>query len=69
MGLLVDLAEFTCFYQFLHHGVIKMFGKWQIKTKQFYDHNMQELVNSAKSTNNPMSSFGLIKKKNGGVSY
>ena len=25
MGLFVDLAEFTCFYQFLHDVIIKMF--------------------------------------------
>ena len=60
MGLFVDLAEFTCFYQFLHVVIIKLF--WS--AEQFYDHIMQELVkigNSAKSTNNPKSSFGLIE--------
>ena len=33
--------------------------------KQFYEHIMQKLVkqvNSQKSTNNPMSSFGLIEE-------
>ena len=47
--LFVDLAEFTCFYQFLHdvsnHEIVL-----QIKTKHFYDHIMQELVKSGKSS-------------------
>ena len=33
MGLFVDLAEFTCFYQFLHDVIIKLFY-----FDQFYDH-------------------------------
>ena len=36
----------------------------QIKTKQFYDHIMQKLikqVKTQKSTNYPMSGFGLIE--------
>ena len=35
IGLFVDLAEFPCFYQFLHevpHKIVE-----QIKTKQFYE--------------------------------
>ena len=46
MGLFVDLAEFTCFYQFLHDVIIKIVP--QIKTKQSYDHKMQELVKTGK---------------------
>ena len=42
IGLFVDLAEFPCFYQFLHEVAHKIVQ--QIKTKQFYDHIMQELV-------------------------
>ena len=49
MGLIVDLAEFTCFYQFLHDVIIKLSRRSQIKTKQFYDHNMQELVKTGKN--------------------
>jgi hypothetical protein len=58
--LFVDLAEFACFYQLLHYVIIKIV--LQIKTKQFYDHIMQKQGNSAKSTNNPMSSFGLSEE-------
>jgi len=60
--LFVDLAEFPCFVPDLalcDHKIVL-----QIKTKQFYDHIMQELVkrgNSAGSTNNTVSSFGLIE--------
>ena len=60
IGLFVDLAEFPCFYQFMHDVIIKFF----CRSKQSNDHIMQELVkqvNSGKSTNNPTSSFGLIE--------
>ena len=60
MVLFVDLAKFTCFYQFLQIVIIKLF--WP--AEQFYDHIMQELVKKgtfSKSTNNPLSSFGLIE--------
>ena len=43
MGLFVDLAEFNCFYQFLHDVIIKLFRR----SKQFYDHNMKELVRTS----------------------
>ena len=43
MGLFVDLAEFTCVYQLCDPEIVS-----QIKTKQFYDHNMQELVKTGK---------------------
>ena len=46
IGLFVDLAEFTCFYQFLHDVNEKIVR--QIKTKQFNDHIMQELVKTGK---------------------
>ena len=45
IGLFVDLAEITCFYQFLHDVIIELFHR---QTKQFYDHNMQELVKTGK---------------------
>ena len=51
MGLFVDLTVFTCFYQYLLDVIIK----------QSYDRNVQELVKTVKSTNNPMSSFDLIE--------
>ena len=35
IGLFVDLAEFPCFYQFLHEVAHKIVQ--QIKTKQFYE--------------------------------
>ena len=41
IGLFVDLAEFPCFYQFLHEVAHKIVQ--QIKAKQFYDQVMQEL--------------------------
>ena len=58
MGLFVDLAEFTCFYHFLHDVIIKLFSR----SKQFYDHIMQELVQNREIQLNQqtMSSFGLI---------
>ena len=34
----------------------------QIKTKQFYDHIVQKLAKTQKSTNNPMSNFGLVEE-------
>ena len=36
-----------------------------MKTRQFYDHIMQKVGNSGKSTNNPMSSFGLVEEDMG----
>ena len=42
--LFVDLAEFPCFYQFLHDVIMKLF----CRTKQFYVHVMQELVKTGK---------------------
>ena len=46
MGLFVNLAEFTCFYQFLHDVIIELFLFWT--AEQFYDHFMQELVKTGK---------------------
>ena len=45
VGLFVDLAEFTCFYQFLHDVIIELFF---LSAEQFYDHIMQELVKTGK---------------------
>jgi hypothetical protein len=42
--LVVDSAEFTCFYQFLHVVIVKLFRS----VEQFYDHIMQELVKTGK---------------------
>ena len=39
MGLFVNLAEFTYYYQLLHVVIIKLWS-----TEQFYDHIMQELI-------------------------
>ena len=44
MRLFVDLAEFTCFYQFLHELLIKLF--WS--AEQFNEKLMQELVKTGK---------------------
>ena len=62
MGLFVDLAEFTCFYHFLHVVIKKLFcfDLWNnfmiTSCKNWYKQG-----NSAKLTNIPMSSFGLIE--------
>ena len=40
-GLFVDLCVFTCFYQFLHDVIIKLFC---------FDHIMQKLVKTGKNT-------------------
>ena len=60
IGLFVDLAEFTCFYQFLHDVIIKLFC---------FDLQNNFMITSCKnsgefreSTSNPMSSFDLIKE-------
>ena len=61
---------FLCFYLFLpvfawcDHNIVL-----QIKTKQFSDHIMQKLVKTQNSTNNPISSFGLIETKIGAALY
>ena len=44
MGLFVDLAEYTCFYQFLNDMIIELF----CRSKQTIDHIMQELVKTGK---------------------
>ena len=56
--LSVDFCVFTCFYQFLHDVIIKLF--WS--AEQYHDHIMQTLVKTKKSTNNLMSIFGLIEE-------
>ena len=48
IGLFVDFCVFTCFYQFLHDVLIKLFCR--SKKKQFHEHIMQELVKTGKST-------------------
>ena len=48
MELFVDLAEFTCFYQFLHDVLKELFSR--LKKKQFYEHIMQKLVETGKYT-------------------
>ena len=58
--LFVDFCVFTCFYQFLHDVIIKLF----CRSKQFYDQIMQKLVKTGKNTektNNPISSSGSIE--------
>ena len=37
MGLFVDLAEFTCFYQFLHDVIIKLFCFDLQNRRNFYN--------------------------------
>ena len=61
--LFVDLAEFPYSYQFLHDVIIKLFcfdlqNNFMITTCK----NWQKQGNSAKSTNNPVSSFGLTEQ-------
>ena len=54
--LFVDLAEFTCFYQFLHDVILELFCfDLQNSFYQFLhdviiktDHNLQELVKTGK---------------------
>ena len=48
IGLFVDFCVFTCFYQFLHEVIIKLFLFWS--AEQFCDHLMQKLVKAGKNT-------------------
>ena len=60
--LLIQL-NFPAFMQFLHELIIKLF--YRSKQNNFIItscKNWQKQGNSVKSTNNPMSSFGLIEK-------
>ena len=41
MRLFVDFCVFTCFYQFLHDMLIKLFV---LSAEQFYEHIMQKPV-------------------------
>jgi hypothetical protein len=63
MGLFVDLAEFPWISQFLHDVMIKLFcfdlqNNFMITSCK----NLGIQGNSAKSTNNLMSSFGLSEE-------
>ena len=61
MGLFVDLAKFTSFYQ-LHAVIIKLFCFEQQNNFMITScKNWKKQVDSAKPTSNPMSSFGLIE--------
>ena len=55
IGLFVEFCVFPCFYQFLHDVIIK------------FCFDLQK-GNTQKSTNNPMSSFGL-KEQNVELSH
>ena len=61
--MFVDLAEFPCFYAVLAWPDHKIFSADQSKTIFWSGHARaaQKQGNSAKSTNNPMLSFGLIE--------
>ena len=63
MGLFVDLAEFTCFCLFLHDVIIELFHRSKQNNFRFWSGKFSQLqVKTQKSTNNPISSFGLIEK-------
>ena len=63
IGLFVDLAEFPCFYKFLHDVIIKLFCfDLQNNFLIISCKNLEIQGNSGKSTNNPMSIFGSIEE-------
>ena len=58
--LFVDFCVFTCFHQFLHDMIIKLFC---INTKRFYDHIMQKVIKTGKYTEiNKQSSLAELNK-------
>ena len=70
IGLFVDFCVFTWFYQFLHDVDHKMVLFWS--AEQLYDHIMQKLVKTGKSTEINKQShikFWLNWIKYGAVSY
>ena len=58
---LLIFAEFTCFYQLLHELIIKFVCRSKQNNFMMLMLDLVKNVNSARSTNNPMSSFGLIE--------
>ena len=62
IGSFGDFFIFTCFYQFLHNVIIKLFCRSKQNNFMITScKNWGFQGKSAKSTSNPMSSFGLIE--------
>ena len=57
MQLFQYFVAFTSFCMICDHEIVLFWS-----AEQFYDHIMQEQVKMQKSTNNAMSSFGLIEE-------